>query len=249
MRLERFYTLVGLFVGGAAILLITCGLFIYNTYLHKKEGTYVMFFDGSLTGLDVASPVTYRGVKIGEVNYIELTEDKTEQEIKIPVYVQFYIEKSFVGKKNPVQLLIEQDFVAQIKQPNFITGNSSIEIIKTVHSLGAKQSSSYHDYPIFPTRVIDHQPMSMNVVLKTANKTLIEISEFFRSAKFRNTFDATTEMAHNLEKLSNNLDQSIPGFINLFDRSLVQFSSASNSMQNLTDYLAQHPESLLRGKQ
>lgn len=60
-----------------------------------------MFFNGSLTGLDVTSPVTYRGVKIGEVNYIELTEDHSQQEIKIPVYVHFYIEKSFIGKKIP----------------------------------------------------------------------------------------------------------------------------------------------------
>jgi len=249
MRLERFYTLVGLFVGGATILLITCFLFIYNTYLHKKEGTYVMFFNGSLTGLDVSSPVTYRGVKIGEVNYIELTEDKSQQEIKIPVYVQFYIEKSFIGKKNPVQLLIDQGFVAQVKEPNFITGNSSIDIIKAENASIEMKSTSYHDYPIFPTRMIENQLMTMDVVLKTANKTLIEISEFFRSSRFRSTFDATTEMARNLEKLSNSLDQSIPGFINLFDRSLIQFSSASSSVQNLTDYLARHPESLLRGKQ
>lgn len=251
MRLERFYTLVGLFIGGAAILMVTIALFFYNNYLHQKEGTYVMFFNGSLRGLDVASTVTYRGVKIGEVNLIELTEGDSDREIKIPVYVQFYIEKSFAGKKNPVQLLIEQGYVAEITQPNFLTGTSSITLVREHDVLPAKKittSATYHDYPIFPTRITVQKRMSMNVVLNTAHKTLIDISDFINSPRVRETFDAATKMAANLETLATNLDQKIPGFIDIFDRSLLQFSAAANSMQNLTDYLAQHPESLLRGK-
>ena len=247
MRRERFYTLVGLFVGGAAILMLLTAFFIYNNVMHQKEGTYVMFFNGSLHGLEVASTVTYRGVKIGEVNLIELTESDNDHEIKIPVYVQFYIEKSFVGKQSPVQLLIKQGFVAEITQPNFLTGTSSIALVKNHAPLKSEQTS-YHEYPIFPTRVTVQRRMSMNVVLNTANKTLLDISEFVNSRRDRDTFDAAAKMAVNFETLAVNLDQKMPGFIDLFDRSLLQFSSAANSMQNLTDYLAQHPESLLRGK-
>ncbi len=250
MRIERFYTLVGLFIGGAAILMVTTAIFFYNNYLHQKEGTYVMFFNGSLRGLDVASIVTYRGVKIGEVNLIELTESEKDQEIKIPVYVQFYIEKSFVGKKNPVKLLIEQGYVAQITQPNFLTGTSSIALIKQQDPSAIKKipTETYRDYPIFPTRITVQKRMSMNVVLNTAHKTLLDISVFINSSQVRETFDAATKMAANLEMLASNLDQKIPGFIDIFDRSLLQFSAAANSMQNFTDYLVQHPESLLRGK-
>lgn len=248
MRIERFYTLVGLFVGGAVILVITGFLFIYNTYLHKKEGTYVMFFQGSLNGLDVSSPVNYRGVKVGEVNAIELTEDEVAQEIKIPVYVQFYIEKSFGKTKNPVQLLIDQGYVAEITEPNFITGNASIRLIDT-KDVSHTRNKDYHNYPVFPTRTSEKGLMSMNKVLETANKTLIDISAFFHSATVQNTFNNASAMAANLEHLAANLDQKVPGFIDVFDRSLLQFSAAANSMQNLADYLVQHPESLLRGKQ
>lgn len=251
MRLERFYTLVGLFIGGAVILMVMVALFFYNNYSHQKEGTYVMFFSGSIRGLDIASTVTYRGVKIGEVNLIELTEDDKDHEIKIPVYVQFYIEKSFIGKKNPVQLLIEQGYVAKVTPPNFLTGTASIDLVQDRDESGDRKiatRATYHDYPIFPTRTTVQKHMTMNMVLKTAHKTLLDISDLVSSPRVRETFDATAKMASNLETLATDLDQKIPGFIDIFDRSLLQFSAAANSMQNLTDYLAQHPESLLRGK-
>ena len=88
----------------------------------------------------------------------------------------------------------------------------------------------------------------MDALFKTASQTFIDISEFIRGAKLRNAVDSTKLMADHFDKLAVNLDQTVPGFIDSFNRSLIQFSAAANSMQNLTDYLSQHPESFLRGK-
>ncbi len=51
-----------------------------------------MFFKGSLTGLEASSIVTYRGVRIGQVTAIEITENKAKSEVEIPVYVQFLLK-------------------------------------------------------------------------------------------------------------------------------------------------------------
>ena len=64
MRSEKFYTKIGIFVVGAFILMIMGSVFFYQQYMHSKLQMYVMFFKGSLRGLNSTTPVTYRVVRL-----------------------------------------------------------------------------------------------------------------------------------------------------------------------------------------
>lgn len=130
MRQERMYIGIGLFVLGAVLLSIISAMFVYSEYLHGKVETYVMLFKGSLNGLSATSPVTYRGVKIGEVKRIELTATESGLNVSIPVYVEFFVEKSFVQRDNPIQILINNGIVANVTSPDILSGNSGIELIQ-----------------------------------------------------------------------------------------------------------------------
>ena len=81
-------TLIGAFVLGA-IVLVVAGVMVFGSgkFLSKKN-TYVMFFEGSVKGLNVGSPVVYRGVKIGEVTNIKLIMDPQKLTALIAVYVE-----------------------------------------------------------------------------------------------------------------------------------------------------------------
>lgn len=262
MSRERLYILIGLFVGGAISLIVLTGLFFYDEYLYEKETVYVMFFNGTLEGLEATSKVTYRGVKIGQVKHIEITEDEHNHEILIPVFVRFYVENAFIGKKSPIEILINKGFVANVRTPNFLTGTTSIEIIKSPSPTQFKQAS-YKGYPIFPTSIKPEDYKTFDETLAVAKKTFEDIGKFINSKRVHDTLDAAKNMADSFDRLANKLDQQVsPLFSNVnqslstfnqslstFDQSLEQISSAANSTQNLTDYLARYPESLLRGKQ
>jgi ABC-type transporter Mla subunit MlaD len=272
MRQERLYVLVGLFVGGAISLTILTALYIYDEYLNEKVETYVMFFKGSLTGVHVASDVTYRGVKIGEVKLIEITENPENNKIRIPVYVQFFVERKFVGKQNPIQLLINRGYVANISKPNFLTGIASIDLIRGPASYKTIQTK-YNGYPIFPTNNKVEDYISLDDALRSAKQAFQDISAFVQSARMYGVIDATTTMAVTMERMVKNLDRLIPTTLATLSQSLKEFSvlvnelyqqfpptlinfsrsmkkvsEAANSTQNLTNYLARYPESLLRGK-
>ena len=62
--------LIGGFVVGATALSIV-GMLVFGggQFLKPKENL-ILFFQGSLAGLDVGSPVTFRGVKVGSVTSI-----------------------------------------------------------------------------------------------------------------------------------------------------------------------------------
>jgi phospholipid/cholesterol/gamma-HCH transport system substrate-binding protein len=67
---------LGLFVVGAVLFGI--GFFIYlgTRAIPKETVTYNAYFDESVTGLDMGSPVKFRGVTIGNVSSIELAPDR-----------------------------------------------------------------------------------------------------------------------------------------------------------------------------
>ena len=108
-----------------------------------------MFFQGSLTGLKVTSKVTYRGVKIGEVKLIEIAENKNKTEVEIPVYVDFYVARTYKTKYHPVDILIKKGYAATVTQTNFLTGDAEIALIPATKSreLYTAKKNFYNTYP------------------------------------------------------------------------------------------------------
>lgn len=248
---EAIHVSIGLFVFGAILLALAGSFFIYTHYMQRKIETYVMFFKGSLEGLDNTSAITYRGVKIGEVSRIELTENSTRSNVAIPVYVEFFIEKSLVQQENPLQLLIKNGVVATISSPNIFTGTSKIVLVKS--KLKTNQRNifmTYHGISMFPTESNPaEEKSSLNETLESARTAFENISKFVNSKEFKDSVLSFKDMTHSIDKLSSTLDNEVPAALFYFNGSLKQFGKAAYSVRILSEYLSRHPESLLRGKQ
>jgi paraquat-inducible protein B len=65
-------TLIGAFVLGGIALAVTAVLLLGGREWFKRPVTCVMAFDGNVAGLNVGSPVSFRGVQLGTVARIEL---------------------------------------------------------------------------------------------------------------------------------------------------------------------------------
>ncbi|HEV8227869.1 MAG TPA: MlaD family protein, partial [Methylomirabilota bacterium] len=65
-------TAIGAFVVVALALAVGGLVVLGGMQIFRKELPFVMFFEGSLGGLDVGAPVEIRGVKIGTVTRIRL---------------------------------------------------------------------------------------------------------------------------------------------------------------------------------
>ncbi len=89
-------SLIGAFVLGA-IALAVAGVVIFGSgKFFKKTYKFVMFFEGSVKGLNVGAPVIFRGVKIGQVTDIRLRFDLKDLTVMIPVYIEIDPLKSVV---------------------------------------------------------------------------------------------------------------------------------------------------------
>ncbi|BCA96631.1 membrane protein [Legionella antarctica] len=247
MRSEKSYTLIGVFVVGAFILMLMGSVFFYYEYVHSKLQMYVMFFKGSLQGLNSTTPVTYRGIKIGEVKLIEVTENRSRNKVMIPVYVEFFVEKNFGFTQNPIHLLISNGYIAQISKPNFISGNAVIELVKDNDRHQIKQVM-FHGYPIFPTRNTVDKDTTLDDSIKEAKLTFEAIRKLVSSQEVKDLIKSTQEMTENVDRLAIGIEEYLPRTLVYFNLTMKKIADAASSTQNLTDYLSRNPESVLRGK-
>src|SRR6478609_6690502 len=123
--------LIGGFVLGA-IALVIIGLLAFGSGQYfAPKGKAVLYFAGSLAGLDVGSPVTFRGVKVGTVNKIVIQYDIRQQKLRIPVYIELDPAKFQIvsGARSGVNIkeLVQRGLRARLQIQSLVTGQTSVD--------------------------------------------------------------------------------------------------------------------------
>jgi len=129
-------TLIGAFVAGAVGLIIAGILIISGGKLLLTDKTsYVLYFQGSVNGLNIGSPVSFRGVNIGTVTDIQLVVGDRDADIQIPVVIEIDNTKfisSQTGKPrmddDSIEDLVRAGMRAQLQLQSLLTGQLFIQI-------------------------------------------------------------------------------------------------------------------------
>lgn len=151
-------SLIGAFVLGA-IVLVVAGVVIFGSgRLFKKTHKYVMFFEGSVKGLNVGSPVTFRGVKIGQVTDIKVDFYGKSLSVLIPVYIEIdpasaVLASGGVPSGQYLRPMIKKGLRAQLQLQSFVTGQLVVNLDfypnKPARFVGAEKR--YPEIPTIPT--------------------------------------------------------------------------------------------------
>jgi ABC-type transporter Mla subunit MlaD len=167
---------LGLFVVAALIFGLCTIIYLGARTIPKETVTYASYFDESVTGLEVGSPVKFRGVTIGNVSQIELAPDrrhvKVAYELTVAVLDQLGIARG-VGEKT--RLPIPPSLRAQLNSTG-VTGIKYVQLdfFETQQLLKTELPFAVSD------RTILAQPSSMkNIeasVVQTADR-LPEVTE------------------------------------------------------------------------
>ncbi len=79
METRASYILVGSFVLGLIAVAFAFVVWLTGVQFEEVPKRFVIYFEGSVTGLAVASPVRYRGVPVGSVTDIRIDPDNIER--------------------------------------------------------------------------------------------------------------------------------------------------------------------------
>src|SRR5688572_29829714 len=90
-------TLIGLFVVAAVGLAIAATVALGSNRFFDSPQTYVVYFDASMTGLNVGAPVKFRGVTIGSVKEVLIRFNQKSGDHAMPVLIE--IDEKLLQKK------------------------------------------------------------------------------------------------------------------------------------------------------
>jgi phospholipid/cholesterol/gamma-HCH transport system substrate-binding protein len=121
---------VGAFVIGAIVIAVAAVVTVGSGRFFRNTRTFVVFFQGSVNGLDKGAPVKFRGVRIGTVTDIRLALPGQGDVNRIPVLIEidrdrleeFGASADAVVGKRLYDLIYKRGLRAQLQQQSFITG-------------------------------------------------------------------------------------------------------------------------------
>ena len=135
---RRMHLKVGIFSMIALVLLVAgVGLLASGTFFKDNED-YVLYFEGSVAGLNVGAPVVFRGVPLGRVTRISLVAHDQDDTITIPVGLTILGQNiRYIGSSSRVtdavrdemiRRMVEHGLRARIAMVSLLTGQARIEL-------------------------------------------------------------------------------------------------------------------------
>ena len=234
MRKKLSPTLIGGFVVGALTLLVV-GLMLFGSGpLFRKSHEYVVFIDGSVSGLRAGAPVKVRGVEIGAVKgvYLDLPHLPDEYETTaIPVIIEIYQDeirhrggRSDLDDPDIMDYLIERGMRAQLQSVSIVTGQQYISLDFFPGSpvvLYDLPGSPYQEIPSLPTAFAALQEQITKFV---SNLSEIDLDSIGQS--INNLLAGVNELVH---------DPSVLHAVASLDTTLQSIDDAVREMKALAE--------------
>jgi paraquat-inducible protein B len=212
---------IGAFVIGALALAVAGLLFFGASDFFSEKEKFVLYFDGSVRGLSIGSPVTFRGVKIGTVSDILVRIDRKTQTIRIPVVVELdpgrlgYMESELRLEELGLDELIDRGLRAQLELESLVTGQLLIEMDfhpeTKVELVGGLEK--YQEIPTVPTKLqailnrIEEVPIEQ--LLQQVGDTLRIVEKTFASPQFQSAMESLGGVLKQTEQIARNINKQM----------------------------------------
>ena len=251
-------TLIGIFVAGAVGLIVAGILIISGGKLLLVDKTnYVLYFQGSVKGLNIGSPVSFRGVNIGTVTDIQLVVDEEAINVRIPVIIEidntkFVSNQAARLKREPsIDELIEAGLRAQLQLQSLLTGQLFVQIDffpNTKSSLVENNNyrSDYDEIPTIPTpieiigellegipvdKLKNHIISSIEGIDRLVNSEELKQTVIALRAALEDFSQLVTSLDQQVEPVSNNLNLTLEDTRKALQKASTTLDSIAGTMQ------------------
>ena len=232
----------------------------------------VMYFDGSVRGLEIGAPVEFRGMKIGEVTDIRLQFDAENFAPRIPVYIETYhgrfetigkmdqaaqISEQGTGQAN-LQRLVDNGMRARLESGNLLTGARiiSIDMYPDEPKVEVVMEGERIVIPTLPTSLDELtegittiinkiSAMPLEQIGKDLQGTIKRARQLLESNEIEQAVVSLNSALKEAEAFANSMNTKVTPQL---DATLRELKNASRSIKAMADYLERHPEALIKGK-
>jgi paraquat-inducible protein B len=222
-------TMIGLFVVGAIALVVVAIAVLGSGKFFKKQFTYYMVFEGSVKGLNIGSPVVFRGVKIGAVSDIHMHLNYETKELSIVVYInseQSQVEAASIDEalaekiKRQGQYVMMQEFIdrglrAQLEMQSIVTGQ--LQIALDFHpdrpAVYKEIDKEVREIPTIPTPIQQLtkrlEGLPLEEIVNNLNSAADGIAKFVQSPELKESVVNLNIALKDVQSLVRNVDAQI----------------------------------------
>ncbi|MGO9373820.1 MAG: MlaD family protein [Syntrophobacteraceae bacterium] len=198
--------LIGGFVIGAVVLLIAGILLFGSGKLFSHQKKFVLFFEDSVKGLNIGSPVDFRGVNIGTVTDIKIVLNKKDLSLLIPVFIEIEPKRiTFDGTESELTKLVERTGKEKIEMFTQLLIDRGLKAQLSMQSLVTGQLGIHLDfYPDKDTKLVGAEPSYTEI--PTTESSLSALSKTLETIPLAVIADKAEKTLDGIEKLVNSPD-------------------------------------------
>lgn len=256
MKRQLSPTLIGTFVVVGLSLIAAAIIALAGNSLFTRKEKAVMYFSGSVYGLQVGAPVVFRGVRVGSVESIAVFYDRAADQFSIPVVVDLDSDavSGLDGRRKAgdealaLPALVERGLSAQLSMQSLLTGLLYVDLDLRPERPGELRGTR-RDAIEIPTTATAIQALKNQLEGMDFRKIAEDLSAIAASARAMvsgpELKQALTDLAAitaTVNRVASKLDQRIDPLANELQRSLVStrtamddLSRAAGSVNNTSD--------------
>lgn len=243
---------IGAFVVGALAVLAVALVVLPGQNWFKQPQRVVMFFSGSVFGLQKGAPVVFRGVRVGDVTDISVRYESKTDSFAIPVVAELDpdavrgLEGRFshddIGHALPT--LIKRGLTAQLGTQSLVTGQLYVDLDFRSKPPGVLHGGDHGDATEIPTSATAFQALKNQLESVDLRKILDDLSQIANAARSLVTapelkqgmkdFAAT---AGHARRLAAQLDQRAAPLTRGAERALASVGRAGDKVSSAADRL------------
>lgn len=253
--------LIGAFMLGAIALIVVVFLVFGGGEFFKAKSKYVIFFRGSVDGLNTGAPVKIRGVQIGSVTDINpMMHENGDFLVEVIIQTiggtirQAMSEGALESKVNGIDDMIKRGLRAQLQSQSFIVSQKMIVVdyYPETPAIFAGFNKQFKEIPSIPTKSEELEQSLQKVakeigevpfagISKSMLSTFNGIDTFFRTTKLQPVFDNISKNADAIGVLANRVDSigmtistGVNSTTTAATTSLKHFDDLMKRLENLT---------------
>jgi paraquat-inducible protein B len=252
-------TLIGAFVVGAIALIIAAFLLLGNVGLFEDREKVIMYFTGSVEGLNKGAPVNVRGVKVGTVTDIDIEIHPLGGEFFIPVIVQFEpdavkdvqsIELADPEQDRLKYLIEKQGLRAQLRLLSMLTSQMAIELDyhpdTQIHYHGDGKLPEIPTIPmVFEKFGEKLQDVPIDQILNDITSTLASINEIISSPDAMELMSTLNRTMKTIDELARNINSNLQPLADNTNNTLRSINSLTQNLNSNVQPIADNTRSTL----
>ena len=220
-------TAIGIFVIGAIGIVLAALMLFGSGWLWRDVKVNVVYFSGSVKGLTIGSPVTFRGVKIGQVKDIRVICDTRDLTFRIPVLIETDLERieavgtdqgRISGAVTPekfMHLLVQRGLRAQLQMQSLVTGQLFVQLDffpdSPIRYIGKNEK-----YQEIPTVLSNFEEVSrtlqqipLDQVVQKVMTTLDGIDKLVNNPELAGSIHSLNQALQGVRTLAGSIDQEM----------------------------------------